>query len=267
MAYYAALQLAPGVTAQEIRQAYLERARLLHPDLGGDAQEFQRVQEAYDVLGDPVKRKAYDVALDSPRRARGGHDGRGPKTSPAGAEAWSAWSGTSQARQWVKQGQSQVMRWYNMPIPEFAWNLHLLYSRAFNRPQMPHAAFLVLLRQRYRYWISVSATGMLRKVSMSFLDLSADALRALRLRLAEPQRQNFRWSRTNSWSPCRSWSLGWCSIFRARRGNELRAEPDQLRKRVVQGRSAAMVELIRQCRRLRCCGCGWSAGWSAGWPP
>lgn len=202
------------------------------------------------MLGDPVKRKAYDVALDSPRRARGGHDGRGPKTSPAGAEAWSAWSGTSQARQWVKQGQSQVMRWYNMPIPEFCWNLHLLYSRAFNRPQMPHAAFLVLLRQRYRYWISVSATGMLRKVSMSFLDLSADALRALRLRLAEPQRQNFRWSRTNSWSPCRSWSLGWCSIFRARRGNELRAEPDQLRKRVVQGRSAAMVELIRQCRRF-----------------
>ena len=27
------------------RQAYLERARLLHPDLGGEAQEFQRVQE------------------------------------------------------------------------------------------------------------------------------------------------------------------------------------------------------------------------------
>lgn len=28
-----------------IPQAYLERARLLHPDLGGEASEFQRVQE------------------------------------------------------------------------------------------------------------------------------------------------------------------------------------------------------------------------------
>eukprot|EP00435_Cladocopium_sp_Y103_P073478 s180_g43.t2 len=249
MAYYAALKLAPGATAQEIRQAYLERARLLHPDLGGEAQQFQRVQEAYDVLGDPVKRKAYDAASQTSRASRasraaaaGAAGGcHGPKTSSqARAEAW---SGTSQARQWVKQGQSQAMRWYNMPIPEFAWNLHLLYSRAFNRQQMPHAAFVVLLRQRYRYWISASAMGMLRKVSMVCLDLSADALRALRLRLAEPQRQK-NWERTH-----RSWNLGWCSIFRARHRNPEQA--DQLRKRVVQGRSAAMVELIRQCCRFR----------------
>ena len=49
---------------------------------------------------------------------------------------------------------------------------------------MPHAAFLVLLRQRYRYWISVSATGMLRKVGMGWNGLSWKVC---------PESNNFNW--------------------------------------------------------------------------
>lgn len=35
----------------------------------------------------------------------------------------------------------QALRWYRMPIPEFAWNVHLVWCRAFNRPQVHSPVF------------------------------------------------------------------------------------------------------------------------------
>ena len=47
-----------------MKKAYLKRAKQFHPDLHPDdpkAQaKFQALQEAYDVIGDPEKRKKYD---------------------------------------------------------------------------------------------------------------------------------------------------------------------------------------------------------------
>jgi curved DNA-binding protein len=62
--YYASLGVPRTATADEIKKAYRKLARKHHPDLnpGDKAAEgqFKQVQEAYDVLSDPEKRKRYD---------------------------------------------------------------------------------------------------------------------------------------------------------------------------------------------------------------
>lgn len=85
--YYDVLGVAKGASEAEIKKTYRRLARKLHPDVNpGDKQaqkNFQEVQEAYEVLKDPEKRRAYDrfghagpsMGFDpgsAPRGARGG---------------------------------------------------------------------------------------------------------------------------------------------------------------------------------------------------
>ena len=62
---YAVLGVGRDATPDEIRGAYRRAARASHPDLHpGDAtaiERFKRVQVAYEVLGDPARRAAYDA--------------------------------------------------------------------------------------------------------------------------------------------------------------------------------------------------------------
>lgn len=61
--YYATLGLSRNASPDEIRKAYRGLARKLHPDVNKEpdaAERFSEVQEAYDVLSDDEKRKAYD---------------------------------------------------------------------------------------------------------------------------------------------------------------------------------------------------------------
>lgn len=61
---YNILGVEKKATQVEIRKAYRKLARTHHPDRGGDAEEFKKVQNAYDCLNDPGKRKAYDLTGD-----------------------------------------------------------------------------------------------------------------------------------------------------------------------------------------------------------
>ena len=80
--YYDALGIARGASDAEVKRAYRRLARKLHPDVNpGDKtaqKRFQEVQEAYDVLKDAEKRRAYD---------RFGHAASSPGFDPAAASA------------------------------------------------------------------------------------------------------------------------------------------------------------------------------------
>ncbi len=43
-----ALGLSPPYAAQDVKQAYLARAMIAHPDAGGDVASFVKLQEAFD---------------------------------------------------------------------------------------------------------------------------------------------------------------------------------------------------------------------------
>ena len=62
--YYATLGVGKRATEKEIKQAFRKLARKFHPDVnpGDKAAEakFKEINEAYEVLGDPPKRKKYD---------------------------------------------------------------------------------------------------------------------------------------------------------------------------------------------------------------
>lgn len=55
-------ELGIGKTAgrDEIKHAYRKRAKKAHPDAGGDAKAFSRLQIAYDTLSDEERRAKYD---------------------------------------------------------------------------------------------------------------------------------------------------------------------------------------------------------------
>jgi len=58
--YYEILGLEKTATMDEIRKSYRKKAIRMHPDKGGDPEEFQKLQQAYDTLFDKDKREVYD---------------------------------------------------------------------------------------------------------------------------------------------------------------------------------------------------------------
>lgn len=57
---YEVLDVAPDVDDEALRRAYRLRLRQTHPDTGGDAAVFVQVQRAWDLVGTPAARAAYD---------------------------------------------------------------------------------------------------------------------------------------------------------------------------------------------------------------
>jgi curved DNA-binding protein CbpA len=69
--YYAVLQVWPTASEAIIKKAYFSLAKLHHPDVssrdgngdGDSSVDFKMINEAYNVLIDPVKRREYDESF------------------------------------------------------------------------------------------------------------------------------------------------------------------------------------------------------------
>ena len=62
--YYKILGVDKNIPQKDVREAYRKRAKLFHPDLHPNDSKakakFQALNEAYEVIADPEKRKKYD---------------------------------------------------------------------------------------------------------------------------------------------------------------------------------------------------------------
>jgi len=71
--YYKILGVDKTIPQKDVKKAYLKRAKQFHPDLHPDdpkaKAKFQALNEAYDVIGDPEKRKKYDQYGEQWRQA------------------------------------------------------------------------------------------------------------------------------------------------------------------------------------------------------
>jgi DnaJ-class molecular chaperone len=84
--YYSTLGVAKTATEKDIKQAFRKMARKFHPDVNpGDASaesKFKEINEAYEVLGDPAKRRKYDELGANWRMYEQAGQGPGPGATP-----------------------------------------------------------------------------------------------------------------------------------------------------------------------------------------
>src|SRR5690242_14322107 len=97
--FYEVLGVPRTASQDEIKRAHRKLARKFHPDMNKNnaaaTEQFKEVQEAYDVLSDPSKRKNYDQF---------GHAGVGAGAAGEGADPFEAFrrgrGGTRAGGQW-----------------------------------------------------------------------------------------------------------------------------------------------------------------------
>jgi len=81
--YYEVLGVDRSASQEEIKKAFRKLARKYHPDMNRDdpsaEERFKEINEAYEVLSDPEKRRQYDTF---------GHTSQGSTWKPGGSEAY-----------------------------------------------------------------------------------------------------------------------------------------------------------------------------------
>ena len=90
--YYKILGVDRNIPQSEVKKAFLKRAKQFHPDLHPDdpkaKAKFQALNEAYEVIGDPEKRKKYDTYGEQWRQAEAFGNGNG------GSQYWQSGGGS-----------------------------------------------------------------------------------------------------------------------------------------------------------------------------
>jgi len=66
MDLYKILNVDKNSSHEEIKKAYRKASMKHHPDRGGNAEEFKKINRAYEILGDEIKKNDYDMKSRSP---------------------------------------------------------------------------------------------------------------------------------------------------------------------------------------------------------
>jgi len=69
--HYQTLEVSPKATQDQIKKAYRRLAKIFHPDSNqttSNEEEIVRINAAYEILGDPQKRKTYDRQISPPAK-------------------------------------------------------------------------------------------------------------------------------------------------------------------------------------------------------
>lgn len=94
--YYKILGVDKNIPQADVQKAYRKRAKLFHPDLHPNdpkaKAKFQALSEAYEVIGDPEKRKKYDQYGERWREADAFNAAGGPGS---GTYRWGGGGGQS----------------------------------------------------------------------------------------------------------------------------------------------------------------------------
>ena len=80
--YYRVLQVDPAANPLVIQAAYRVLAQIWHPDVSGDDAEMKRLNAAWEVLGDPRRRKQYDIERAGRHPGVSAGTGRRPHRPP-----------------------------------------------------------------------------------------------------------------------------------------------------------------------------------------
>ena len=93
--HYEVLGISRSATFLEIKSAYRQKAKQHHPDLGGSEEEIKQVNHAWEILGDPVKKQAYDLLPDPSRQWSTSSNSKTSSWSAWQSSATNAWSRTT----------------------------------------------------------------------------------------------------------------------------------------------------------------------------
>ena len=111
---YEVLGVAATVTDDELRKAYRRRLRETHPDAGGSAAEFHAVQGAWELVGTPEARAAFDARglrgsasappAYAPRAPRPRADSRPQARASGHPGGWYRERYLAEVREWAGRG-------------------------------------------------------------------------------------------------------------------------------------------------------------------
>ena len=128
--YYVVLGVSRDESSAGIRSAYHQLARHMHPDTAGpvDISRFQELNESYQVLSDPDRRRAHDRDFGEPERAAQAPARRDPPSWPISPEPISLFSQPAETKPSFDAFRERYLRNFtgrNKPKAERAESLTL----------------------------------------------------------------------------------------------------------------------------------------------